>query len=542
MKIEELSDFSTFFSSPNTDSFFCLAWAERTCFVLDEMISMQPVKQRANNRKVRLMWMRRWSRRTIALHDKNKTMPSDVEESRLPTTIVRLRRSLLHFQKLSRILSPNMYTTSIDSRYENWKGAASIREQNEFCLEFWSNPDWKVKKFRVKKKMRTGIFSKTKNHWQTWKSRRAASKRQRPFFFWCLRIMGLRSMPTSTWILQQWTTSHTFCKDCSVSSWFFHTRNPLSSFILLWSCIQCRFICAKSASNVVFYHSSKCAVIRDVFSYVWTADNAWDCVIEKRNAFHVIIMNRLTGMSDKLHPGLTFPPTKKDLSRLYSLLIAQVRVLSRQVNARYIFLALTSAYVTLTFIATLPPGKISPSSASREGFSSSDLSSLVAGLPSGETCLNRTGFRRWYLTNVTLRQSLTFQSAAASACHVWPEQLPRSDRIEQQLMLRPKRKPTQTKLILLYFEERAKTRLPIGQGYFVKNKCPVSGCKVTYDQTKAQEADAILFKDWIPPTLLDDTVQPSVLALLETPKHPMVQWCRQWFSIRLFHERSEDTM
>ncbi|OWA54998.1 Glycoprotein 3-alpha-L-fucosyltransferase A [Hypsibius exemplaris] len=216
-------------------------------------------------------------------------------------------------------------------------------------------------------------------------------------------------------------------------------------------------------------------------------------------------------------PSLSQTPSIMAMSVTFGL--TYFRSSCRRLNFRLILVVIAAVYGTSTFL-TLRSER-SSSSSDVDAFNSSRSNLMKKALHHRE----ETGLTRWYLTNATLRQSLTFRSDMPP-CHVWPQQQPRNDRIEHQLMMRPLLKgPRKIKLIYSNVESRIRTRPPIGQRYFVKNKCPVSDCRITYDESKVKEADAVLLKDFVNPSLLDKTIykrppeQIWILTLLESPHY-----------------------
>ncbi|GAU95386.1 hypothetical protein RvY_07010-3 [Ramazzottius varieornatus] len=127
--------------------------------------------------------------------------------------------------------------------------------------------------------------------------------------------------------------------------------------------------------------------------------------------------------------------------------------------------------------------------------------------------------QRWYLTNASMQHVSPVQQD--EVWHLWPKMQPNSDRIENQLLYRPKKKPTRIKLILS--TERGLERPGHGRSCFVKKKCLVNHCKITYDWTKSAEADAILFKNNAPSEIHYGSTRPPdqvwILSLLESPHH-----------------------
>lgn len=119
-----------------------------------------------------------------------------------------------------------------------------------------------------------------------------------------------------------------------------------------------------------------------------------------------------------------------------------------------------------------------------------------------ETWNSSSALSRWYLADASAPGTSLIRKNTVQ--RVWPEMLPHDDRMENQLLFRPNKTVTKTKLILLVDTSRSKLKqLPIGRSLFTRNKCPVYQCLITYDVTKAGKADSILFNDKVTTEFLE---------------------------------------
>jgi len=112
---------------------------------------------------------------------------------------------------------------------------------------------------------------------------------------------------------------------------------------------------------------------------------------------------------------------------------------------------------------------------------------------------------------------------------IFPEDLPSSDRIPEQLMyLPPAAKLYKTlsesevplKKILLWNGASSWNGLKPGRGVFLKEECPVSSCALVSSRSEAERADLVIFKDhFTMPTFDRPSYQKWMLYLLECPLH-----------------------
>jgi len=112
---------------------------------------------------------------------------------------------------------------------------------------------------------------------------------------------------------------------------------------------------------------------------------------------------------------------------------------------------------------------------------------------------------------------------------IFPEDLPRHDRIPEQLMYLPhsensnrniQESDVPLKKILLWNGASTWGSLKPGRGVFLKEKCPVSSCVLSSSRSEAESADLVIFKDHFSmPTFKRPLHQIWMLYLLECPLH-----------------------
>lgn len=112
---------------------------------------------------------------------------------------------------------------------------------------------------------------------------------------------------------------------------------------------------------------------------------------------------------------------------------------------------------------------------------------------------------------------------------LFPEDVPNSDRIPEQLMYLPPKgsipenieeSNVPLKKILLWNGAASWGSLKPGRGVFLKEKCPVSSCALSSLRSEAETADLVIFKDhFTMPTFRRPKDQKWMLYLLECPLH-----------------------
>lgn len=134
--------------------------------------------------------------------------------------------------------------------------------------------------------------------------------------------------------------------------------------------------------------------------------------------------------------------------------------------------------------------------------------------------------RPWYMA---AGQMVPRSHNNLSAIKIFPEQLPRHDRIPEQLMFLPppeegsqniQESDVPLKKILLWNGASSWGPLKAGRGVFLKEKCPVSSCVLSSSRSEAESADLVIFKDHFSmPTFKRPLSQIWMLYLLECPLH-----------------------
>jgi len=122
----------------------------------------------------------------------------------------------------------------------------------------------------------------------------------------------------------------------------------------------------------------------------------------------------------------------------------------------------------------------------------------------------------WYFSNGNILPTVQNKS------RLYPEDLPSSDRITQQLMYtREENFSGPHKKILMWNGMVSWGGVDTGQQEFIKQGCPVNRCEIVTDRTEAGQADLILFKDhfYSRPNVPRNPDQIWMIYMLECPHH-----------------------